>query len=133
MNKIQLSRKEYRDKVYACWLGKNIGGTLGTPYEGKKYVHALTFYDPVPQEPLPNDDLDFQLVWLKMIEDKGSEPTFSDFAEYWMKHLSEHWYNEYSFCTYNLQRGLKPPISGAFQNYFVKECSSSFWYLPEKR
>ena len=124
MNKIQLARKEYRDKVYACWLGKNIGGTLGTPYEGKKYVHNLTFYDPVPQEPLPKDDLDFQLVWLKMIEDKGSQPTFSDFAEYWMKHLSEHWYNEYSFCTYNLQRGLKPPISGAFQNYFIDEMGS---------
>ncbi len=124
MEKIKLSRKEYRDKVYACWLGKNIGGTLGAPYEGKKYVHNLTFYDPVPQEPLPNDDLDFQLVWLKMVEDKGSQLTFSDFVEYWMKHLSEHWYSEYSFCTYNLRRGLKPPISGAFQNYFVDEMGS---------
>ena len=22
---------EYMDKVYACWVGKNIGGTLGSP------------------------------------------------------------------------------------------------------
>lgn len=24
-----------RDKIYACWLGKNIGGTLGAPIEGR--------------------------------------------------------------------------------------------------
>lgn len=124
MGKIRLSTREYMDKVLGCWLGKNIGGTLGTPYEGKKYVHNLTFYDPVPKEPLPNDDLDFQLVWLKMIEDRGPDVTFSDFGQYWMKYLSGHWYNEYSFCTYNLQRGLKPPISGAFQNYYVDEMGS---------
>jgi ADP-ribosylglycohydrolase len=124
MSKILLSREEYRDKIYACWLGKNIGGTLGTPYEGKKYTHCLDYYEPVPKEPLPNDDLDFQLVWLKMLEDRGEYPTFRDFSEYWMKHLSKHWYCEYSFCTYNLKRGLKPPISGAFQNYWVDEMGS---------
>jgi len=124
MRKVRLGREGYKDKVLGCWLGKNIGGTLGTPFEGKKYVHNLTFYDPIPKEPLPNDDLDFQLVWLKMLEDIGPEVTFSHFAEYWMKYLSGHWYNEYSFCTYNLQRGLRPPISGAFQNYYVDEMGS---------
>jgi len=124
VEKIGLNREEYRDKVLACWLGKNIGGTLGTPYEGRKYVHGLTFYDPVPPEPLPNDDLDFQLVWLKMLEDRGSKLTFKDFADYWIKHLSGHWYAEYSYSIYNIQRGLMPPISGAFQNYFVDEMGS---------
>jgi len=124
MERIRLGRGEYLDKMRGCWLGKNIGGTLGAPYEGRKYMHALTYYDPVPTEPLPNDDLDFQLVWLKMLEDRGAKPTFKDFADYWMKHLSKHWYAEYSFCTYNLLRGLKPPISGAFQNYFVDEMGS---------
>ncbi len=71
MAPIVLGRKEYRDKVYACWLGKNIGGTLGAPYECGKYVNNLTFYDPVPTEPLPNDDLDLQLVWLQMLEERG--------------------------------------------------------------
>jgi len=124
MAKITLSRESYLDKMYGCWLGKNIGGTLGTPYEGRKYAHCLTYYDPVPSKPLPNDDLDFQLVWLKMLEDRGTDPSFGDFASYWLKHLSKHWYCEYSFCTYNLQRGLKPPISGAFQNYWVDEMGS---------
>ena len=30
---MQLTFREYQDKVKACWLGKNIGGTLGTPFE----------------------------------------------------------------------------------------------------
>ncbi|HYA21722.1 MAG TPA: ADP-ribosylglycohydrolase family protein, partial [Thermoproteota archaeon] len=124
MNKIRLGQDEYRDRMLGCWLGKNIGGTLGTPVEGQKFVHSFTYYDPVPKEPLPNDDLDFQLVWLKMLEDRGVNPGFEDFSDYWLKHLSGHWYSEYSFCTYNLQRGLTPPISGAFQNYFVDEMGS---------
>lgn len=24
-----------RDKIYGCWLGKNVGGTLGAPIEGR--------------------------------------------------------------------------------------------------
>ncbi len=124
------------DKVLACWLGKNIGGTLGTPVEGIKYTHAFTYYDwdvtrrwkkdPswTPGEPLQNDDLDFQLVWVKMLEDRGIHVKFRDFADYWLKHLHKHWYAEYSFCIYNLQRGLMPPVSGAFQNYWVDEMGS---------
>ncbi|MGI6543066.1 MAG: ADP-ribosylglycohydrolase family protein [Limnochordia bacterium] len=114
----------YKDKVYACWLGKNIGGTLGTPYECRKYVNNLTYYDPVPEEPLPNDDLDLQLVWLKLVEDKGLPPSLSDFAAYWQQYLKVYPWNEYGFCIRNLTRGLRPPISGWFENYYVDEMGS---------
>lgn len=30
---MKIDRQEYLDKVYACWVGKNIGGTMGGPYE----------------------------------------------------------------------------------------------------
>ena len=117
MTGITLGREEFADRVYGCWLGKNIGGTLGCNLEGKKVVHDLTFYDPVPEEPAPNDDLDLQLVWLKMLEDKGAEPpTLSDFADYWLKYLRAYPPDEYGFCLRNLERGLRPPISGCFQN-----------------
>lgn len=53
----------YRDKVRACWLGKNIGGTLGGPYEGHRGVFDLTFYThDIKTGVLPNDDLDLQLI-----------------------------------------------------------------------
>jgi len=124
MSPIVLGRKEYRDKVYACWLGKNVGGTLGTPHEGKKYVQNLSFYEPAPKEPLPNDDLDLQLVWLQMLEEKGVFPRLPDFAEYWQRYACSYPWNEYGFCIRNLNRGLRPPISGWFENYYVDEMGS---------
>lgn len=124
MSKIVLCKKEYRDKVYACWLGKNIGGTLGAPYECKKYVNNITYFDPVPKEPAPNDDLDLQIVWLKMLEDKGVPPRLPSFAEYWKKYCAAYPWNEYGLCMRNMERGLMPPVSGWFENYYVDEMGS---------
>jgi len=124
MSGIVLGKDEYRDKVYACWLGKNIGGTLGGPWECRKYVNDLTFYDPVPDGSAANDDLDLQLVWLKMMEDRGVPPKLPHFAEYWARYTCAYPWNEYGFCMRNLDRGLRPPISGCFENYYVDEMGS---------
>lgn len=51
-----LNIETYRDKVLGCWTGKNIGGTLGTPFEGPPVTHDITFYtQDLNGEPLPND------------------------------------------------------------------------------
>lgn len=53
----------YKDHVRACWLGKNIGGTLGAPLEGHRGVFDLNFYiHDSKTGVIPNDDLDLQLV-----------------------------------------------------------------------
>ena len=65
MSRIVLNTQDYRDRVYACWLGKNIGGTLGAPHECKRYALGLEFYEPLPDKAAANDDLDLQLVWLQ--------------------------------------------------------------------
>lgn len=119
-----ISKSEYWDKVYACWLGKNIGGTLGAPFEGKKFVNDLDFYATPVSEAIPNDDLDFQLVWLKLLEDRGVNVKLESMAEYWLRHLSTYPWNEYGFCHRNLRRGLLPPVSGCFENYYVDEMGS---------
>lgn len=124
MNTIQISRRAYQDKVYACWLGKNIGGTLGAPYECKRNTHALSFYEPIPDKSAPNDDLDLQLVWLDMLEQRGLPPKLPHFAEFWKKHTYAYPWNEYGFCMRNMNRGLMPPVSGWFENYFVDEMGS---------
>ena len=124
MRPITLSEQDYHDKVFACWLGKNIGGTLGAPYEGRKEIHNLTYYDPMPSESTANDDLDLQLVWLKMLQERGINPRLLDFADYWMKHLYPYPWDEYGFCQRNLQRGLRPPISGCFENDFIDQMGS---------
>ena len=121
MERIALGRETFRDKVFACWLGKNIGGTLGMPYECLRHTHALTFYDPVPKESMPNDDLDLQLIWLRLLEEKGIDPPLPLFAQYWAKYAAAYPWNEYGFFMRNYERGLLPPIAGCFENYFVDE------------
>ncbi len=124
MTPITLSRSVFRDKVYACWLGKCIGGTLGAPYEGKRHTHALDFYHPLPTQAAPNDDLDLQLIWLKLLEDHGFDPPLPLFAHYWSQYASAYPWNEYGFFMRNYSRGLRPPIAGCFENYFVDEMGS---------
>ena len=124
MDPIVIGREEFRDKVFACWLGKNIGGTLGAPVECLRHTHALEFYDPVPEKAAPNDDLDLQLVWLKLLEDQGIDPSVRQFAEYWSRHAASYPWNEYGFFMRNFSRGLRPPVAGCFENYFVDEMGS---------
>ena len=124
MEPMLLDRAIFRDKVYACWLGKNIGGTLGAPYECLRHTHALTYFDPVPEQSAANDDLDLQLVWLKLLEDEGLDPSVRLFADYWSKYAASYPWNEYGFFMRNFSRGLRPPIAGCFENYFVDEMGS---------
>jgi len=121
---IVIDRRTFRDKVFACWLGKNIGGTLGAPHECKRHTHALTFYDPVPAAAAPNDDLDLQLVWLKCLEDVGTDPSVAHLADYWSRLAASYPWNEYGFFMRNWDRGLRPPVAGCFENYFVDEMGS---------
>jgi len=117
MPEIKIKEKDYCDKVYACWLGKCIGGTLGRPLEGKRGPHRFTFYRPIPNRAAENDELDIQLVWLHALRERGIDLTSSDLASEWLEHVI-YWFDEYRFARSNFIRGLRPPISGWFNNWF---------------
>lgn len=123
-NGIVLNRAEFRDRVLGCFLGKNIGGTIGAPMEGKKYCFNLSSFEPMPTEPTPNDDLDLQLVWLAMVERYGLPPRLSQFAQFWRDYLKAYPWDEYGFCERNLGRGLRPPVSGWFENSYIDNMGS---------
>ena len=121
-----LSEVEYYNKVYGCWLGKNVGGTLGGPLEsawGKKEMFDVWWYPELKKGGLPNDDLEMQLVWLQALEEKGINIKARDLAEYWLDCIQ---YNpdEYGLSKTNLKKGLMPPLSGYYNNYF-KDCMGS--------
>lgn len=40
----KMNLNEYTNKVKGCFCGKNIGGTLGAPFECKRGVWDLEFY-----------------------------------------------------------------------------------------
>lgn len=127
---IRLNKKEYLDKLYACWLGKNIGGTLGAPFEGTHEFLDIKGFNTPYGEPLPNDDLDLQLVWLNALEDNGVRGFNTNIlAEYWLERISPHW-NEYGIGKTNLSIGLLPPMSGEIDNDKWKT-SNGAWIRSE--
>lgn len=106
-----------RDKVFGCWLGKNIGGTIGAPVEGWKSEPMLPLAFPEQNE--PNDDLDLQLLWLAMVRKKGLRFKHDDLAEAWSGTTFR--FDEYGIAIANIERGMRPPLTGRFNNYF-SEC-----------
>lgn len=118
-----LSPETLRDKVLGCWMGKNAGGTLGTPLEkafGDPEPFDVWWYPRLQEGGIPNDDLELQLIWLLALEEVGPTLTASDLARYWMDFVGYNW-DEYGFHRANLKLGLQPPVSSAHNNWF-KDC-----------
>jgi len=107
----------FEDRVFGCWLGKSVGGTLGLPAEGRMERLYFSFYDPIPAVAPPNDDLELQLVWLHMLETRGATLTRDDFAMAWLEHIHYMW-DEYGRCRWNLRRGIPLDNVGTFENPF---------------
>ena len=127
---LQFSLPYLKDRIFACWLGKNIGGTLGTPYEGKRELLDIHGFASRAGEPLPNDDLDLQLVWLRAVNDYGPDAINSKLlGEYWISFVTPHW-NEYGVCKANMRDGVLPPMSGEINNEEWKH-SNGAWIRTE--
>jgi len=126
VNMTILSEADYYNKVYGCWLGKNVGGTLGGPLEsawGKKEMFDVWWYPELKEGGMPNDDLEMQLVWLQALEENGTNIKARDLAEYWLDCIQYN-FDEYGLSKTNLKKGLLPPVSGYYNNWF-KHCMGS--------
>ena len=126
MPKLDIQGDQFRDKVLGCWIGKNCGGTLGTPIEeawGRAEPFDIWWYPELQSGGLPNDDLEMQLVWLTALEQVGPDLTARDLARYWLDHIGYN-FDEYGLSKANLRLGLEPPVSGAFNNWFT-DCMGS--------
>ena len=124
-----LNYAEFKDKVNACWIGKNIGGTMGTPYEGRREMQDIKGFVTKPGEVLPNDDLDLQLVWLMALEQIGPlNVNAATLGEYWVSFITPHW-NEYGIGKCNLKRGLQAPLAGDYLNHWKN--SNGAWIRTE--
>ena len=121
---MHLSLKDYRNKVLGCWMGKNIGGTLGAPFEWIRQVNHVNFYtQKLDGNPLPNDDLDIQLLWLIAMEEKGIELDARLLGEYWLNYVTPYW-GEYGTAKVNMRAGLMPPLSGSYNNVYKDSCGA---------
>ncbi len=126
---MELNIKTYLDKMRGCWLGKNIGGTLGYPFECKQGAIDLDYYThDLSLGVLPNDDLDLQLVWLLACEAYGKKVNAEILANYWVSHIFPDW-SEYGMAKRNLRVGILPGASGKYNNPFGD--SNGAWIRSE--
>lgn len=116
----QLSYERYLDKIYGCFLGKTVIGTLGAPYEGIKMPLELPFKPEMINTMLPNDDLDLQVLWLDVAEKYGPDFTSDQLLERFVTHC-DYSPGEYAIMRKNWLRGIRPPASGSFCNDFYTE------------
>ncbi|OFY63035.1 MAG: hypothetical protein A2Y71_16735, partial [Bacteroidetes bacterium RBG_13_42_15] len=130
VQKEYINENDFRDRVYACWLGKNIGGTLGMPFEGDTSIHNITFYTKLKEgEPAANDDLDLQILWLKAMQENDAHVDAFRLGKYWLKYVPVNW-NEYGVGKANMRIGFMPPVSGEFNNDKWKP-SNGAWIRSE--
>ena len=116
----QISYEKFLDKVHGGWYGKCLGGAAGAPVEGVKKLIPVNDFTEIFNPDLPNDDLDLQLLWLDVLEEKGPLINSCDLADAWVKKC---WYpfSEYGYFLKNYMRGIKPPYSGILNNSFFME------------
>ena len=114
--------EQYRDKVMACWLGKNIGGSLGAPFECHRGTFDVDYYThDISEGALPNDDLDLQLVWLNAAEKYGKNLNSEILGEYWLSYIVAS-VSEYGMGKANMAMGIHPPLSGWYNNPLKNSC-----------
>lgn len=115
-----LDYTQYLDRVYGCWLGKCIVGTVGAPYEGMKQRLNLNYQESMIETMLPNDDLDLQVLWLSVLEEKGIYTTGEDLAAAFCE-KNIYWPGEYAWFKRNFNRGIRPPYTALYENDFYNE------------
>lgn len=126
---IRFEYEGLRDRIHACWIGKNIGGTMGAPYEGSTAVNDISGFVTEAGTVLPNDDLDLQLIWLIAAENYGMDHLNAQvLGEYWLAYIGPHW-NEYGIGKSNMHLGLIPPLAGDYQNDWMH--SNGAWIRTE--
>lgn len=120
--KFELNQDLIKKKIESGWSGQIAGGAYGTALEGytgdvlrETYGDKLNFYVKEPET--YNDDITFQLAFLKALEEKGKKLGASDIADKWLELIPFGWSAEY-IALENLRKGIYPPESGSFDNFF---------------
>jgi hypothetical protein len=115
-----MTYEQYLDKVYGCFLGKTVAGTMGAPYEGIKMPMELEFTPAMINTMLPNDDLDLQVLWLDVVKQYGTDFTSYDLQKRFCENC-DYSPGEYAIMRKNYEKGIYPPESGRFCNDFYIE------------
>ena len=123
---------DFLEKVYAGFLGMNIGIRLGAPvepgfwsYERIREVYGdITGYIKDFSHFAADDDVNGPVFFLRALDDSQAPPTPQSIAEAWMNYAREgvglYWWGGYGVSTehtayLNLKNGIPAPQSGSIR------------------
>jgi ADP-ribosylglycohydrolase len=115
------TKELFRERLYAGWLAQIIGGAMGTAIEGyttdaiRASFGEVTGYVRKPNT--YNDDITYELAFLKAYEEKADAVSAADIALQWIGLVPMGWSAE-EVALRNIRYGIFPPLSGAFCNPF---------------
>lgn len=112
---------EFAAKISAGWVAQICGGAFGTAIEGyttanlQKTFGAIRHYVRKPNT--FNDDITYELAFLKAFDGKGYQVTSREIGEEWVALIPFGWSAE-DVALRNLKSGVFPPESGTINNPF---------------
>lgn len=121
---IKISAEEYKDKVYASWVAQIIGNIYGLPHENQHidkpgpnefpygYQQGSLEYMEEMNGAFSDDDTDFEYMYLLTMEEKGTEPTYSELAEKWKYHVRDRVWLANRAALAAMHYGYSPPVTG---------------------
>ncbi len=145
--RVTLRDGELYDRIKGAWLGRVAGCMVGKPVEGwhkskiDRYLQRAGeyplqgYFPPLPQEDpelrvhdhrllrgnitkaLRDDDIDYTLLGLYLVERHGHELTPDKVGRAWLELLPYHKVYTAERCAYrNLVNGLQPPETALYRN-----------------
>ncbi|MEW6522904.1 MAG: ADP-ribosylglycohydrolase family protein [Bacillota bacterium] len=118
---VDVGSPRFAARVEAGWLGQIAGGALGTALEGYTARQLEARFGEVRGYVRPpntlNDDIAYELAFLKAYQERGRAVRSEDIAEQWVALIPFGWSAEH-IALQNLKFGIYPPQSGSFCNPF---------------
>lgn len=119
IKEVDIQSDKFMKKVFNGWMGQICAGSFGTALEGydrktikdtfgevREYLKKPSTY---------NDDITYELAFLKTLLEKGKEISSKDIAENWVAMVPFGWSAE-DIALKNLMMGIYPPESGYLNN-----------------
>lgn len=118
---VDINSADFRDRLLAGWLSQLIGAAIGTMVEGYTSENLYKAFgeisDYLRRPGTYNDDITYELAFLKAFDESGYDVTSSEIASWWIGWIPAGWSAEEA-ALQNLRMGIFPPESGIFANPF---------------
>lgn len=121
--KYDVNSEDFKNKIYAAWVAQICGGALGTAIEGftteniRKVFGDIRGYVRKPNT--FNDDITYELAFLKAFDEKGYNISSNDIAQQWIGLIPSGWSAE-EVALRNIKYGILPPQSGYLNNPYYE-------------